>query len=163
MKILIFSDSHGNLQNMRTAVDKEQPDRVFHLGDMISDAQRLSCAYPELQIDAVVGNCDGWTKGDGTLLIEVEGIKFMLTHGHRYQVKMTPALVVQAGKEAGADVVCFGHTHEARCSEYPDGILVVNPGTVGGVSYPASYAVAEVENGSVTCSLRSLQKWEEML
>lgn len=162
MKILILSDSHGNLQNMCSAVERERPDRVFHLGDMISDAQRLSCTYPNLQIDAVVGNCDGWIKGDGTLLVEVEGIRFLLTHGHRYQVKSTLNHVVQAGKEACADVVCFGHTHQALCDEWPDRMLVVNPGTVGGISYPASYAVAEAKDGAVTCCLRSLERWEEM-
>ena len=32
-KILVLSDSHGNLQNMIWAVKKEKPDRIIHLGD----------------------------------------------------------------------------------------------------------------------------------
>ena len=153
MKILVVSDSHGVLKNLRQAVEREQPDRIFHLGDLVSDAQRLSCAAPEIPLEVVVGNCDGWTRGAGSLLLEVEGVSFFLTHGHRYQVKSGLSLLTQAGREAGADVVCFGHTHQALCRRWPDGTLVVNPGSVGG--HPCAGHLCGRHGGERLCRRRA--------
>ena len=47
LKILVLSDSHGCLGNMYDAVEREMPDRVFHLGDHLSDAEDRSNACPE--------------------------------------------------------------------------------------------------------------------
>lgn len=33
MRILVLSDSHGNVDNMARAVELTAPDRVLHLGD----------------------------------------------------------------------------------------------------------------------------------
>ena len=33
MKLLVMSDSHGNVANMLQAVQRENPDRILHLGD----------------------------------------------------------------------------------------------------------------------------------
>ena len=46
MKLLIFSDSHGNVANMEDAVRLERPDRVLHLGDLARDAQSLQEKFP---------------------------------------------------------------------------------------------------------------------
>ena len=42
MKILIFSDSHGDVDIMRDIVEKEKPDMIIHLGDSIKDAEKLN-------------------------------------------------------------------------------------------------------------------------
>lgn len=158
MKILIVSDSHGKVSALRTAVKREQPDRVFHLGDVNRDAERLAEEFPTLLIDAVVGNCDGWATENvpDQLVVTVGGVKFFLTHGHRYHVKMGIGMVVNEGKNLGADVVCFGHTHQAMHELWTGGIWVVNPGSAGGVYAPATYAVAEAENGKVSVMLKKL-------
>ena len=41
MKVLVFSDSHGNETNMITAIEQETPDMVLHLGDCWEDVQEL--------------------------------------------------------------------------------------------------------------------------
>lgn len=53
MKVLVFSDSHGNETNMITAIEQEAPDMVLHLGDCWEDAQELRWIYPELAIEQV--------------------------------------------------------------------------------------------------------------
>lgn len=160
MKILIISDSHGNIAAMKKAVEREKPDRVFHLGDLCADAQRLARAYPELSICTVAGNCDAWggegDAGPDQLLVTAEGVRFFLTHGHRYHVKLGLGMVVSEGKKEDANVVCFGHTHKALCTTWTGGVWVVNPGSVGGVNAPATYAVAEVKNGEVSVELKEL-------
>lgn len=157
MKILIVSDSHGDTAALRKAIARENPDRVFHLGDVERDAQRIAASFPALPMDAVQGNCDAYSGGSGPdeLLVTAGGVNFFLTHGHRYHVKMGTALLFRAGLDAGADVVCFGHTHRAVCKKQ-NGVWLVNPGSAAGIGAPASYAVAEAENGSVSVELREL-------
>ena len=48
MKIIIFSDSHRNLEGMRSVIAEEAPDYVFHLGDHDRDAEARHCARQEL-------------------------------------------------------------------------------------------------------------------
>lgn len=157
MKILIVSDSHGDTAALRAAIARENPDRVFHLGDMNRDAQRVAASFPALPMDAVLGNCDayGGAEGPEELLTTVGGVKFFLTHGHRFHVKMGTALLLREGLHAGADVICFGHTHRAVCRKQ-NGVWLVNPGTAGGVGAAATYAVAETENGAVAVELKNL-------
>lgn len=157
MKILIVSDSHGDTAALRRAIGRENPDRVFHLGDMYRDAQRMSAAFPSLPMDAVLGNCDTYSgfEGPEELLTTAGGVKFFLTHGHTCHVKLGTALLLREGLKAGADVICFGHTHRAVCQEY-EGIWLVNPGTAGGACAPATYAVAEVKDGEVSVEIKSL-------
>ena len=58
MKILVLSDSHGNISNMEAAVEREQPRMILHLGDCWRDAERLAERYPEIPMEHVPGNCD---------------------------------------------------------------------------------------------------------
>lgn len=157
MKILILSDSHGDTAALRQAILRENPDRVFHLGDMYRDAQRMAAAFSNLPLDAVLGNCDAYSGAEGPeeLLTTAGDVKFFLTHGHRYHVKMGTALLLREGQSAGADVICFGHTHRAVCRKH-NGVWLVNPGTAGGVGAPATCAVAEVEDGEVSVEIKSL-------
>ena len=48
MKVLVLSDSHGNIFNMIQAVEREAPRMVFHLGDCWRDGERLHDRFPEL-------------------------------------------------------------------------------------------------------------------
>ena len=41
MKYLVLSDSHGNVDNMVRAVEREKPDGIIHLGDCWRDAEEL--------------------------------------------------------------------------------------------------------------------------
>lgn len=158
MKILIVSDSHGNLSALKTAVEREQPDQVFHLGDMISDARRLAERYPKLPVACVMGNCDAYNNDEGPdqVAVKAGGAQFFLCHGHRCHVKLGTVLLMREGREACADVVCFGHTHKAVCRRDGSGVWLVNPGSVGGVNAPATYAVAEAENGVVNVEIKEL-------
>ena len=46
MRILVLSDSHGNVDNMARAVELTAPDRVLHLGDCWRDAEDLRDLFP---------------------------------------------------------------------------------------------------------------------
>ena len=152
MKILVFSDSHGRLGLMLDAVEKERPRRIFFLGDNYRDGEALADAYPDIPVDMVKGNCD-FCPGPVELLVEAEGVRFLLTHGHRYYAKSGTDRLAQAGKEKGAAVVCFGHTHDAL-NRPEGGVWLFNPGTAGGIHGRPGYGVIVVDGGNFQSFLR---------
>lgn len=143
IKLLIFSDSHGETGSMLEIVEKEAPDEIIHLGDLIRDAETVSFAFPDIPVTIVPGNCDGWTNRRDCLLLEREGVKLLLGHGHQWQVKATSALALAEARAMKADVLLYGHTHRAVCRQ-EGSVLLLNPGTVGGRGAPASYGVIEI-------------------
>ena len=48
MKVLVLSDSHGNIFNMIQAVEREAPRMVFHLGDCWRDG--VACGASPFEI-----------------------------------------------------------------------------------------------------------------
>lgn len=154
MKCLVFSDSHGKLDYMRRAVEAEKPDRVFHLGDMARDARQLQWDYPNLPMDWVRGNCDGYS-GDEEDPEEREiflnGNRIWLLHGHTYQVKLGIGMMMNEARARGVQVVLFGHTHTPTC--FLEGSLwVMNPGTCSGIPQ-ATYGVIESDGEKLNCRI----------
>ncbi len=46
LKLVLFSDSHGNVANMADVVRLEHPDRVLHMGDLARDAGSWPVSFP---------------------------------------------------------------------------------------------------------------------
>lgn len=155
MKLLIFSDSHGNVANMEDAVRMECPDRILHLGDIVRDAQSLQEKFPDIPLTYVPGNCDGRRPDlPEERVFTLEGCKLLMTHGHIYHVKMGTWAAIRAAREAGANLLCFGHTHEAVC-EFQQGLWVVNPGSIGSLAR-STYAVAILDDGGAVCYISGI-------
>lgn len=155
MKILAFSDSHGRPDLMLAAAELERPDHVFFLGDGLKDVQLLTSLNPRLPVNAVQGNCDWGNDQPITRLIELAGKRFLLTHGHAQGAKGGLEGLSEAGRQAGADLVCFGHTHRAFDGYGYFGVRLLNPGTVGGpYGQNTSYAVITVENGRISTQIK---------
>jgi len=157
MKWLVFSDSHGNLEYMKTAAQREKPDRILHLGDVSRDAERLQAMFPAIPVEMVRGNCDGWY-GDAPEEKELFfGTKRVwMLHGHTFRVKMGTSLLVSEAHVRGADVVLFGHTHQPLC-DWDGGTWVMNPGTCSGFPQ-ATYGVIEDKDGKLNCRVACLEK-----
>lgn len=152
IKLLIFSDSHGDVGTMIDITEKEQPDELIHLGDHWNDAETLSFAFPDIPIAMVPGNCDPcWGKKD-KLILKREGKTILLAHGHQWRVKSTSALAIEIAREEDTDVLLFGHTHQALCHRDQE-MWVMNPGTVGGRWAPASYGIIEIGESGLECRL----------
>lgn len=152
MKILVFSDSHGSLGKMVEAMEHERPQHVFFLGDHYRDGVELSTLYPDIPMDIVRGNCD-WGKGPDLKVVELEGVRFLLTHGHLQYVKSGLDELLQEALNRQVQVACYGHTHLAKVV-YRQGIYLMNPGTVGGVNAREGYGVIEALGGSVNLFLK---------
>ena len=128
LNILVFSDSHRSLFGMYSAIETYHPDQVIHLGDLMEDAQEVARAYPKLPFCMVPGNCDGWTCEPAKKQILLSGKKVLLSHGHLWGVKRGLSLAVADARAVGADLLLFGHTHQATCRTLEDGLLLLNPG-----------------------------------
>ncbi len=154
MKILVLSDSHGNLENMVRSVKITRPDAIFHLGDGWRDAQSLAERFLDIPLTQVPGNCDFGTGAQGELLVCLEGHTLLLCHGHTLGVKSGLLTAMYRAQELGAEMVLYGHTHRASIDER-NGVFFVNPGSVGDHFRPG-YAVLEVTETKLLPSLYRL-------
>ena len=148
MTLLILSDSHGRPDRITEAIRRVKPDGILFAGDGLRDLTYCDLPCP---LWAVKGNCDWMTSPlilggsaftpEDEEFITVDGIRILLTHGHKYGVKGGLGTAVSYAVRRDADVLVFGHTHiplELHLS--PDTTLdltvnrplaVFNPGSLG--------------------------------
>ena len=148
MKILVFSDSHGNISRMKDALEAHLPSckLIIHLGDGVRDIEYLSSLYPEIPVISLKGN--GETISRDTRLFDEMGVRFFCMHGHSYGVKSGIERAATEAKNNGADILLYGHTHVARDTvmNFDDGssVRIFNPGSIGR-GYPPSYGIIEID------------------
>lgn len=153
MKIVVFSDSHGEVDAMEQVVRREKPYLVLHLGDLCRDFEELQRRLPTQVMQNVCGNCDGFTETPDRRTLRVEGRRILMMHGHRYGVKQSYGAAVFAAQEAGADILLFGHTHVPFCEDL-DGLWVMNPGSCRG--HHASFGVICLEKDETICYTKAI-------
>ncbi len=111
IKIGILSDTHGNHDAIKLAMSRlRQMDHFIHLGDYCRDAEYMK-KLTRKPVDSVRGNCDYNSETTDEKMLEIGGLKILLTHGHKYKVKYDNTLLSYRAEETIADVVLFGHTH----------------------------------------------------
>ena len=147
MKWMIASDLHGSAyycRKMLEAFEREGADRLFLLGDLLYHGPRndLPREYAPKEVIPLLngkkekllcvrGNCDA--EVDQMVLelpvladyavLPVGQRLIYATHGHIYHVKNLPPL-------APGDVLLHGHTHVPAWTEFGQGNLYLNPGSV---------------------------------
>ena len=156
MRILVVSDTHGDLRNLLSAV-KAQPNAevIIHCGDGDEQVQYLKNTIKDKMIVGVRGNCDFGSTLPSKETLRVCGKTIFVTHGHLYQAKFTTYNLVCAAREEKADILLFGHTHNAM-NEYDDGLYIMNPGACSG--YRASYGYIDItEKGDIVTHIVTLK------
>ncbi len=147
MKWMIASDLHGSAyycRKMLEAFERERADRLFLLGDLLYHGPRndLPREYAPKEVIPLLngkkekllcvrGNCDA--EVDQMVLefpvladyavLPVGRRLIYATHGHIYHVKNLPPL-------APGDVLLHGHTHVPAWTEFGQGNLYLNSGSV---------------------------------
>ena len=154
IKVLVVSDSHGDVENMCRAVELERPQMLLHLGDGWHDADLLSQRFPELPVEKVPGNCDYRIHEPAERLIGIGGMRVLLCHGHTQGVKSDLAMLLRTALEKNADAVLFGHTHRTF-DDIRRGVIMLNPGSIGNYARP-SYGVLTFADGACRTSLQIL-------
>lgn len=152
MKLIVFSDTHGNYPLAIKAMDGAgHSDIIIHLGDEVEDA-RILAGYADCPVVAVAGNCDRDPGVPRELFPIFDGIRFFLTHGDAYGVKGGLRMLHARALREEVLVVLYGHTH--RCGmEVIDGIHYINPGTLRSDATNRSYATISIESGKITAEL----------
>lgn len=142
MKLLITSDVHGDFDGLKEVIEKHK-DIDYHInaGDMCIDPKR----YERYHIITVKGNNDFGVDLPWYRVLDLEGLKILLTHGHMEFVKFGFDRLKLKTKLMEASIVIFGHTHE-RYLMVENNMMLINPGALG--DYHRSYAI--YENGEVT-------------
>ena len=157
-RILVFSDTHGSLDAAeRIIAETENIHCIFHLGDNCRDAEALQKACRK-RVVSIRGNCDYDPSVPLKEIVNIDGARILLVHGHQYHVNSSLLHLSLSAQEADVSVVCYGHTHRSLI-EYENGVMILNPGSP---SRPrgcaASYALLEIESGSVRGHILSADK-----
>ena len=142
-KILIFSDTHGDINRCLDIIEKaDSVSAIFHAGDYTGDAEDLESIYPNIPIYYVKGNNDYFSKAPSHMLVTIDGVKIFITHGHEQNVKYEYEFMTlrKAAEKYDPDLIIFGHTH----IPYTD-----YKGNPGSIRYTGTYAEAEIENGKL--------------
>jgi putative phosphoesterase len=134
----VISDSHDNLDAVRTAVAlfKNAGCRlVLHAGDFVAPFAARELANLGCPVKAVFGNCDGEKQGlhaaiqpfgeiqEAPLLFHWEGFRFLLTH---VDFSLKSYL-----RSHDLDYLVFGHSHKPDVHTLGK-TLFLNPGECGG-------------------------------
>ena len=143
--VLVVSDSHGDVENMCRAVELVRPALALYLGDGWRDAEALARRFPELPLERVPGNCDFRVDERAERVVEIEGKRVMICHGHTLGVKSDLGMLLRAALEREADAVLFGHTHKPFV-DIRRGVTMLNPGSIGNRVRP-TYGTLTVADG----------------
>lgn len=138
MKAIIFSDSHGNIKNMTRAIEKFEREisTVIHLGDYVEDLEKVKKAFKDKKFIQVAGNND-FTDIPNELVVDINGYKVFLTHGHEYNVYFGIDRLYYRLNEIGVNIGLYGHSHKPLifCE---DDFIILNPGSI---SFPRGFSV----------------------
>lgn len=146
MKLLFASDVHGclpALQKVIAAFEKHNVDKLVFLGDLLYHGPRnpLPEGYNPKEVAALLnsyktklltvrGNCDAevdqmllqYPMMEDYELVEVNGHRCLLTHGHLFSEDRLPRLPFE--------IYLSGHTHVPVLEKRDNSIIYCNPGSV---------------------------------
>ena len=174
MKVLIASDIHGSAywaKRLVEAIERERPDRVALLGDLLYhgprndlprdyDPKRVIALLNGLaasgSVVAVRGNCDAEVDqmvldfpcmADYALIVDEAGRELFLTHGHVHGAGFHNSVDNLPPLGAGTAVV-YGHTHVKVNEAVPGdaGLWAFNPGSVS-IPKDGSHSYGVYESG----------------
>ena len=160
MRIGVISDSHGDRKALKGAVEAMGDVAViFHLGDYVDDGLEVQHLKNTIPVYTLRGNCDyGKTAGVDYVKTVIGGKTIIACHGHAYGVKSSLNNLFYHAKSEQADVVLYGHTHEAFIAE-EEGLWIMNPGALSHTwGQSKSYGIITIDGDDVSCMVYPLKK-----
>ncbi|MCG4580061.1 metallophosphoesterase family protein [Clostridium cochlearium] len=131
-------------------------DVLIHLGDNIQDVKEIKKFFKG-KILNVKGNCDYSNSIPSDIIENIDGHRFLITHGHNYDVKYSLTRLKEKALKEKADIVLYGHTHISKII-YEEGIWFINPGSpVLARDGKNSVALIEIKNYSINPSIKSIR------
>ena len=123
MKIVVVSDSHGNIENLNRVKDKAvefNASTFIHLGDDYIDVDIVD--FGEIEVIRVPGTrCpEYFNKSSQRRIIKnFDGWSFFISHTNEFSKNDS--------LHKNIDVILHGHTHKPEINE-KNGIIRINPG-----------------------------------
>lgn len=128
MRIIVISDTHRQQKELIEKLrELDKADLILHLGDNVEDGENLAKIFG-VETLIVRGNGDFDPEYPYDRLIDVEGRRIFMTHGHRYNARSGFMSLYYKGLENQADIVLYGHTH-IPVNVNEKGIIIMNPGS----------------------------------
>ncbi len=130
MRILVVSDTHGHEEDLeRVLQDIGMPDCVIHLGDYEGGEAHIQ-EMVSCPLYMVAGNCDFFSKLPLTQVVEIGGLRILLTHGHYHFVSVDTSDLIEEARANDCSVAMFGHTHRPLLDRSDDEVTLLNPGSL---------------------------------
>lgn len=152
MRIVVFSDTHGNFSAMHKIIKRNgNADLFLFLGDGMNEYKRLKAHYLDSAMACVKGNCDfAPDMPDHSIYTLPDGKRIFFTHGDKWRVRAGVDKVFEKAKAEGCCIALYGHTH-CRFAEMREGILILNPGSAGQPrdGKPACYAWIDITDSGM--------------
>lgn len=158
MIVCILSDSHDRVDRMLSAARNalaEGAEAFLHCGDLIESGTLTELKSLGKPIYLVHGNNSGNLEELRVMATRTNsGIRYygaeadFVLAGRRIFLSHFPHRAIQMAQTGRYDLLCCGHSHASDISavEHSQGAAVVlNPGTVGGIGAPPTYAVGSLE------------------
>lgn len=154
MRLAVISDIHDNLVNLKKGLDWFKTngiEKIICAGD-ITNLETINFLAGNFlgEIFIVKGNVDNYENSDlksfsnlnylGEIgFINIAGLNIGLCHEPE-KIKKLKNL-----SEDIPDFIFYGHTHKPWLEKSGE-TIIANPGTLGGVFYPATFAILETGN-----------------
>jgi putative phosphoesterase len=171
MKVIVVSDSHGELENIKALsriAKEEKVGKIIHLGDDYDDADYLiNEGITVDRVPGVFGEYYTETHIRNRKVVELMGWKFLLTHTKERHSNDTPDDIApeQYVKEGTVDIVLYGHSHIPAIG-IENNVYLINPGHLKSDDkrgYEPSYAVLNIEKESIDVILKGLSSGQTVL
>ena len=149
-RIAIVSDTHNKCLDETARLIKEyKAEYIIFLGDLYEDGSVLE-NKTFLDGISVLGNNDYMLYGkfSDEEIIDVNGYKIFICHGHTYKVEDDLSLLREKAEKEKFDICLFGHTHVYH-EEIINGIYYYNPGSPSIAKYsydPTSFGILDLNN-----------------
>ena len=166
MKIGLFSDSHGNVKNLKKAADyltkDVKVDALVHLGDDFEDTKILEqYRLPVIKVPGVFSSYYKDPKIINRLINDFGGTKVLISHTDKIHENdlpddLDPEEIVSAKL---VKAVFYGHTHIPLVDER-NGALFVNPGHLKDEDkkgFMPSFAIVEIQDDEIEAAVFSLR------
>lgn len=154
MRLAITADIHDNLANLEKSLNwfkNNGVEKIICVGD-VTNLETINFLAGNFtgEIFIIRGNADNYKDNDlKTLsninyleevgLVNIAGLSIGLCHEPE-KIKRLKDL-----NKTSPDFIFYGHTHKPWLEK--DGqTIIANPGTLGGIFYPATFAILETRN-----------------
>lgn len=149
MLVAVVGDTHGRIDRVQIELHHKKLDYLLFTGDFYEDGVKLA-GNLRVPFAGVRGNSDFARKGKKEQILDLNGYRVYVVHGHQYGVKRSLNNLWYRGEEVKAELVLFGHTH-VPCCEQIEGRWFFNPGspTYPRGHNPGTYGLISLDHGQI--------------